>query len=97
MSDLSLSSDNEKNEHAKKRVKKVKISAASIKRLARRGGVVRMEIDVSNYVRNTLRSRLRSVLQKAIIMTEYRGSKTMKLVDIKKSLELHGQTLYGFD
>ncbi len=72
------------------------VTKASIRRLARRGGVKRINGLVYESVRNVLREFLRNVISDAIIYTEHAKRKTVFAMDVVYALKRRGRTLYGF-
>jgi histone H4 len=72
------------------------ISKGSIRRLARRGGVVRMDTGVYDTVRKELRSYLTKVIRKTIIYAENDKRKTIFARDVVYALKYGGVNLYGF-
>lgn len=73
------------------------ISKASIRRLARRGGVKRISGVVYEEARHILHTFLSSVLQDAATFAEHQKRKTCTALDIIYALKRQGRTLYGFD
>ncbi|KAJ1406318.1 histone H4 [Ochromonadaceae sp. CCMP2298] len=72
------------------------ISAATIRRLARRGGVKRICGLIYEETRGVLKVFLEDVISTACIYTEYAGRKTMSALDVVHALKSRGRTLYGF-
>ena len=72
------------------------ITKPAIRRLARRGGVVRMSGLVYEEVRGVLMVFLEKVLRDTITYTEHRRSKTATAMDVVYALKRQGRTLYGF-
>lgn len=70
------------------------ITKPAIRRLARRGGVKRMSALVYDQARNTIRDKLTTVLEKAIVYTEAARRRTVSLPDIKHGLAVIGQKIY---
>ena len=73
-----------------------KISKAAIRKLARRGGVKRIDALVYDETRDVLKSFLRKVISKTIPYTEYAGRKTVTPADVVHGLRVCGTTLYMF-
>lgn len=73
-----------------------KISKASIRRLARRGGVKRISAGVYATTREVLKEFVEKVLADAIIYTQYAKRMTVFPMDIVYALKKQGRTLYGF-
>jgi len=70
----------------KKRMSKSKneygLSDSAIRRLARRGGVMRMSVLVYEETRRTLKSFLQDVIVDASLYTEFAGRRTMTAMDV---------------
>ena len=77
-----------KNEHG--------LSDAAIRRLARRGGVMRMSDLVYEETRKTLKSFLTDVILDASVYTEFGGRKTMTAMDVVYALRRKDITTHGF-
>ena len=77
-----------KNEHG--------LSDAAIRRLARRGGVMRMSGLVYEETRKTLKSFLTDVILDASVYTEFGGRKTMTAMDVVYALRRKDITTHGF-
>ena len=73
------------------------ISNASIRRLARRGGVIRMSCNVYDCVRECAHSFLHEVLRDAVLYTDGARRKTVMVADVLHALKLNACTLYGGD
>jgi len=72
------------------------ISSASIKRLARRGGVVRISSLVYREAKHTMYYFLKNTIRESIIYMEYSKRKTISVYDIKNAIRKNGRCLYGF-
>ena len=72
------------------------ISNASIRRLARRGGVKRLSAPVYTETRIVLESFLRKVIDKAIVYSKFANRKTVMAMDVVYALKTQGITIYGF-
>ena len=70
---------------------------SEIRRLARRGGVMRINGMVYDEIQDVLRSFLEGVICDAIVYTEFRRCKTVNAVDVVSALKRRGRTLYGFE
>lgn len=70
------------------------ISKASIRRLARRGGVKRLSGLIYEETRTTLRMFLENVLRDTITYTQYAQRKTVSTMDVIYALKKQGKTLY---
>ncbi|KAJ3479722.1 hypothetical protein NLG97_g8245 [Lecanicillium saksenae] len=73
------------------------ITRPAIRRLARRGGVKRMSMQIYEEARNVLRSHLADILKICCIYVEHRNAKTVTTQDVIYALKSMGRTLYGFD
>jgi len=74
--------------------KESKINNASIRRLARRGGVKRINSDLYDRVNELVRKFLQDVLMKAVIYAEHAQRKTVSKQDIILALKKSGHILY---
>lgn len=72
------------------------IKKNDIKRLARRGGVKRMNALVFEESRSVLRMFLENVIKDAVTYMEHARRKTITAMDVVYSLKRQGRTLYGF-
>ena len=73
------------------------ITKASIRRLARKGGVKRISGLVYAETRSVLKEFLASVLHDAIRYTESAKRSTVTAMDVVMALKRQGKTLYGFN
>ena len=73
------------------------ISKASIRRLARRGGVQRISGAMYPEVRGLLRSFLEKMIRTAVVYTDHARRKTVSVYDVIHALKREGRTLYGFE
>lgn len=71
------------------------ISKASIKQLARRGGVIRMSEKIYKPVRKTLKEFLSRIIQDAVVYVEHAKRKTVTSMDIVYALKNNGMSMYG--
>jgi histone H4 len=91
-----------KSSGAGKRVKKIlrsnasSVSAGSIRRLARRGGVKRIAAPVYGEVRDVLRRFVDGVVRDATAFTEHGKRRTVSVQDIVAALRKRGRAIYGF-
>ena len=67
-----------------------------MRRLARRGGVKRINGLIVNEVRGVLKVFLGGIIQDATEITLYKKRKTVHVMDIIYALKRHGRLLYGF-
>jgi len=70
------------------------ITRNDITRLARQGGVKRINGLVYEEIRGVLRNFLETVIRDAVIFTEHAKRKTVSVDDVKHSLERNGVKLY---
>lgn len=70
------------------------ITKGDLRRLARRGGVVRMGKDCDEVVLDSLKSFLEKIIKDAIVYTEHGRRKTVSQMDIMYSLKKNGRQLY---
>ena len=73
------------------------ISKASIRRLARRGGVKRLSGAIYPETREILKDFLTRIVKTALVYTEYAARKTVTVYDIIHALKHEGRTLYGYE
>jgi histone H4 len=73
------------------------ISKASIRRLARRGGVKRVSGAIYSETRDILKEFLQRIVKTALVYTEYAARKTVTVYDIIHALKHEGRTLYGYE
>ena len=72
------------------------ITKPAIRRLARRGGVKRINGLMYDETRKVLKSFLENVVKDATTYTEHAKRKTVTALDIVYALKRQGKTLYGF-
>ena len=73
------------------------VTAGSIRRLARRGGVKRISGVVYDTVRDVLKEFVTGVIKDSIVYTEFARRKTVTAMDVVYALKRRGKTLYGYD
>lgn len=73
------------------------VTKPAIRRLARRGGVKRINGLVYEETRGVLRIFLEDVIRDAVTYTEHAKRKTVTGLDVVRSLKRQGRTIYGFD
>lgn len=78
------------------------LSRPELRRLARRGGVLRMGQEVPETMRQVLRSFLTGVIKDAVVFAEHSRRKTIATRDVVLALKRSGNSswhtiLYGFD
>ncbi|EFR03215.1 hypothetical protein MGYG_06215 [Nannizzia gypsea CBS 118893] len=79
-----------------------KTAKPAIRRLARRGGVVRIQKAIYKTVREIVVSRLETILEQVVMLlestdTSRKARKTVTTSDIVFVLKRLGTTVYGFD
>ncbi|KAL7716666.1 Histone H4 [Entamoeba marina] len=72
------------------------ITKPAIRRLARRGGVKRINGLVYEETRNVLKQFLEQVIRDSVTYTEHAKRKTVTAMDVVYALKRQGRTLYGF-
>ena len=72
------------------------ITAPALRRLARRGGVKRMNNLVYEDVRLVLKMFIQDVVRDAVLYTEHANRKTVTPNDVVYALKRQGRTLYGY-
>ena len=72
------------------------ITKPAIRRLARRGGVKRINALIYEETRGVLKSFLESVVKDTVTYTEHARRKTVTALDVVYALKRQGRTLYGF-
>jgi len=84
--------------HAKKMRDNIQgITAPALRRLARRGGVKRMDGKIYEESRGVLKIFLQDVIRDAVQYTEHAQRKTVLVTDVVMALKRNGKTLYGWD
>lgn len=81
--------------NTRKILRNVGLSKGDLKRLARRGGVKRMDPIVYDDARTALRTFLTQVIKNTITYTEYAERKTVTAVDVMYALKHQHMILYG--
>lgn len=71
------------------------ITKPALRRLARRGGVRRIDGDVYEEMRGTLKEFMTTVLRDAVTYTEHARRKTVTAMDIVYALKRNGRAIYG--
>lgn len=72
------------------------ITKPAIRRLARRGGVVRISGLVYEETRTVLRQFLEGVIRDAVSYCDHARRKTVTAMDVVYALKRQGRTLYGY-
>jgi histone H4 len=73
------------------------ITKPAIKRLARRGGIKRINGMVYEEVRGVIKTFIAEVVRDAICYTEHAKRKTVTVADVLYALKRQHRTLYGFN
>ncbi|KAF9889414.1 hypothetical protein FE257_007315 [Aspergillus nanangensis] len=78
------------------------ITRPAIRRLARRGGVVRIKKEVYDEIRVVIKTRIAEVLQQVVHIMDSASTgsyqrRTVSTRDVAYALKRMGNTLYGFD
>lgn len=76
------------------------ITKPAIRRLARRGGVKRLNGLIYEETREVLKTYLKDILRSAVIYSQGRklpAPKTVTTQDVLNALRLHNRPLYGYD
>jgi histone H4 len=73
------------------------IPRASIRKLARRAGVIRISTLVYNKTRAVLNVFVQHLVQDAVVYTENARRKTVTKMNVLYALKRQGRTFYGFD
>jgi histone H4 len=73
------------------------ISRSSIRKLARRAGVVRMSALAYHESRAVLSVFVRHLVRDAVVYSEHANRKTVTKMDVLYALKRQGRTLYGFE
>ena len=72
------------------------ITNPAIRRLARRGGVKRIQGLIYEETRGVLKVFLEQVIRDAVTYTEHARRKTVTALDVVYALKRQGKTIYGF-
>ncbi|ETO80929.1 hypothetical protein F441_19362, partial [Phytophthora nicotianae CJ01A1] len=73
------------------------ISKKSIRRLARRAGVIRMSGLVFDHTRAVLKVFVTNLLRDAVVYTQHANRKTISTMDVIYALKRQGRLLYGIE
>lgn len=73
------------------------LTKPAIRRLARRGGVKRIEMAIYEETRGVLKIFLTKLIRDTTTYTEYARRKTVTYVDVKHALKNQGRTVYGIE
>ncbi len=94
---LSLSKPGTKRHSKKLRDNIQGITAPALRRLARRGGVKRMDGKIYETSRLVLKVFLEDIIRDAVMYTEHAQRKTVLTLDVVRALRRNGKTLFGYD
>ena len=72
------------------------LTKSAIRRIARRGGVLRISGLIYDETREILKDFLESIIRDAVAYTEHGRRKTVTALDVVYALKHRGRTLYGF-
>ena len=72
------------------------ITKPAIRRLARRGGVKRINGSIYEETRNVLKQFLEQVIRDSVTYTEHAKRRTVTAMDVVYALKRQGRTLYGY-
>ena len=72
------------------------ISDNDIRRLARRGGVKRINHKIPREIRQILKNFLENVIKDTLVYTQNARRNTVTSLDVIYALKKRGRTLYGF-
>ena len=72
------------------------VTKPAIRRLARRGGVKRINGLIYEETRGVLKLFLEKIIRDTVTYTEHAKRKTVTSMDVIYALKRHGRTLYGF-
>ena len=72
------------------------ITKPAIRRLARRGGVKRINGNIYDETRTVLKQFLEQVIRDSVTYTEHAKRRTVTAMDVVYALKRQGRTLYGY-
>eukprot|EP00998_Keelungia_sp_KM082_P010176 NODE_6371_length_642_cov_67.873786_g6348_i0.p2 GENE.NODE_6371_length_642_cov_67.873786_g6348_i0~~NODE_6371_length_642_cov_67.873786_g6348_i0.p2 ORF type:complete len:181 (+),score=35.02 NODE_6371_length_642_cov_67.873786_g6348_i0:68-544(+) len=72
------------------------ITRPALRRLARRGGVKRIQAAIYNDERGVLKEWLYRIIEDSLQYTDYQKRKTLRPADVVNALKRRGRFLYGF-
>ena len=72
------------------------ITKPAIRRLARRGGVKRINGSIYEETRQVLKQFLEQVIRDSVTYTEHAKRRTVTAMDVVYALKRQGRTLYGY-
>jgi len=73
------------------------ITKSDIRRLARRGGVLRISATIYEETRTVMRAHLEKILADCVAYCEHARRKTVTVTDVIFALKRLGRPIYGFD
>jgi len=93
----SADEDTEEREEEKYKLNEntVRITKPSLRRLAKRGGVQRINAEVYDTAREFMQRFMEASVKVAMVYTEQAGRKTITTADIRDSLKRMGRPLYS--
>ena len=72
------------------------VTAPALRRLARRAGVKRMNVNIYEESRGVLKKFLEDIIRDAVTYTEHARRQTVQTSDVVYALKRQGYTLYGY-
>ena len=72
------------------------VTKPAIRRLARRGGVKRINALITEEIRSVMKVFLENTLRDTVTYTEHARRKTVNTMDVVYALKRRGKPLYGF-
>ena len=75
---------------------KTSISAGSIRRLARQGGVRRISAKTFPVIRSMIVQFMETIVKDALTFAHYAKRKTVMMMDVIFAMKRHGKSMYGF-
>ena len=79
-----------------KDIKDGNITNGAIRRLARRGGVKRLSMNIHPHVRDYIDDFLNKVVRDSLSYSEHRKAKTITAMDVVYALKRNGRVIYGY-
>ena len=86
----------QKSKRRHRKVLAAGITNGDIRRLARRGGIKRMNKKVFDTARSALKEFLTTIIHDAVTYTEHARRNTVTHMDVTYALKRNNMTLYGF-
>ncbi|QIW98634.1 hypothetical protein AMS68_004152 [Peltaster fructicola] len=72
------------------------VTKASIRKLARRGGVKRISCTIYDHTREVLKQWLQSLIRDIVLYVDHAGRRTVMTSDVVHALRRRGTPIYGF-